>query len=161
MGEEVSELPTTARFRTVTTAVVVAVVWVGVVVWSVQPQSPDGYTAGAVSAAQDAVSATGTVLLVGQADLDGQLLFPYTTTALDDAQQATATAAQDLLAAPVPDADSMVIRQELVPLLVAAADEVTAVVTATSDGDQDTVRAALAALSPVRDQLDQFVQDNQ
>ena len=80
------------------------------------------------------MSATGTVLLVGQADLDGQLLSPYTATALDEAQQAAATAAQDLLAAPVPDADSLAVRQELVPLLVAASDGVTAVVTATSDG---------------------------
>ena len=146
--------------RAVSTVVVV-LAWVGVVVWSVLPPSPDGYLVGAVSAAQDAVSATGTVLLVGQADLDGQLLSPYTATALDDAQQAAATATQDLLAAPVPDADSAAIRQELLPMLVAASDGVTAVVTATSNQDQDAVRAALTALSPVRDQLDQFVQDKQ
>ena len=139
----------------------VVVLWVGVVVWSVLPPSPDGYVVGAVSAAQDAVSATGTVLLVGQADLDGQLLTPYTATAFDDAQQAAATAAQDLLAAAAPDADSLAVRQELVPLLVAASDGVTAVATATSNQDGDAVRAALAALSPVRDRLDQFVQDNQ
>jgi hypothetical protein len=147
--------------RAVVTTVGIVVAWVGVVVWSVLPPSPETYLAGAVSAAQDSVSATGTVLLVGPADLDDQLLPPYTDTALEDAQQAAATAAQDLLAAPVPDADSLVVRQELVPLLVAASDGVTAVVTASSEGDQDAVGAALATLTPVRDELDQFVQDNQ
>ena len=38
---------------------------------------------------------------------------------------------------------------------------VTCLATATSNQDGDAVRAALAALSPVRDRLDQFVQDNQ
>jgi hypothetical protein len=114
-----------------------------------------------VSSAQDAVSASGTVLLVGQADLDADLLSPYTATVLDEAQQAAATAAQDLLAAPVPDDSSQTVRQQLVPLLVAASDGVTAVQTATANGDQDAVLAALTALGPVRDQLDQFVRDNQ
>ena len=101
------------------------------------------------------------MLLVGRAELDDQLLPPYTATALDEAQQAAATAAQDLLAAPVPDADSLVVRLDLVPLLVAASDGITAVATASSEGDRDAVEAALAALVPVRDELDQFVQDNQ
>ena len=149
------------RTRTVVTVITVAAVWVGVVVWSVVPPSPDGYLVGAVSSAQDAVSATGTVLLVGQADLDADLLPPYTATVLDEAQQTTATAAQDLLAAPVPDDSSEEVRQELVPLLVAASNGVTAVGTATANGDQDAARAALTALGPVREQLDQFVQDNQ
>jgi len=35
------------------------------------------------------------------------------------------------------------------------------VATASSEGDQNAVEAALAALVPVRDELDQFVQDNQ
>jgi hypothetical protein len=139
----------------------IVVVWVGVVFWSLLPPSPEAYLVGAVSAAQDAVSATGTVLLVGQADLDGRLLPPYSNTALEDAQQAAATAAQDLLVAPVPDAQSQAVRQKLVPLLVAASDAVTAVVTASSAGHQDEVAAALVALTPVRDELDQFVQDNQ
>jgi hypothetical protein len=149
------------RARTAVTVVGVAVVWVGVVVWSVVPPSPDGYLVAAVSAAQDAVSASGTVLLVGQADLDADLLSPYTATVLDEAQQAAAAAAQDLLAAPVPDDSSQAVRQQLVPLLVAASDGVTAVGTATANGDQDAVLAALTALGPVRDQLDQFVRDNQ
>jgi hypothetical protein len=46
-------------------------------------------------------------------------------------------------------------------LLLAASDGVTAVGSATSNGDQDAERAALMALGPVREQLDQFVQDNQ
>ena len=143
------------------TTVGVVVVWAAVVVWSVLPPTPEAYLAEAVSAAQDAVSATGTVLLVGRADLDDQLLPPYTDTALEDAQQAAATAAQDLLAAPVPDADSLVVRLDLVPLLVTASDGITAVATASSEGDRDAVEAALAALVPVRGELDQFVQDNQ
>jgi hypothetical protein len=143
------------------TVITVAAVWVGVVVWSVVPPSPDGYLVGAVSSAQDAVSATGTVLLAGQADLDGHLLAPYTADALDQAQQAAATAAQDLLAAPVPDDSSQAVRRELVPLLVAASDGVTAVQTGTANGDDRAVRDALTALVPIRDQLDEFVQDNQ
>ena len=53
------------------------------------------------------------------------------------------------------------VRLDLVPLLVAASDGITAVATASSEGDRDAVEAALAALVPVRDELDQFVQDNQ
>jgi hypothetical protein len=143
------------------TVTAVAAAWVGVVVWSVLPPSPNGYLVGAVRSAQDAVSASGTVLLAGQADLDGQLLAPYAADAFDEAQQAAATAAQDLLAAPVPDQSSQDVRDELVPLLVAASDGVTAIQTANANGDQDAVRAALTALGPVRDQLDEFVQDNQ
>jgi hypothetical protein len=80
---------------------------------------------------------------------------------LDQAQQAAATAAQDLLAAPVPDDSSQAVRRELVPLLVAASDGVTAVQTGTANGDDRAVRDALTALVPIRDQLDEFVQDNQ
>jgi hypothetical protein len=81
--------------------------------------------------------------------------------ALDDAQQAAATAAQDLLAAPVPDDTSAAVREQLVPMLVAASDAVTAVQTAVTGGDEQAVQVAVDGLVPVRDELDQFVQDQQ
>ena len=61
----------------------------------------------------------------------------------------------------MPDASSAHVRQELLPLLVAASDGVTAVAAANTTNDEPGVRTALTALVPVRDRLDQFVQDNQ
>jgi hypothetical protein len=46
-------------------------------------------------------------------------------------------------------------------MLVAASDAVTAVQTAVTGGDEQAVQAAVDGLVPVRDELDQFVQDQQ
>jgi hypothetical protein len=145
----------------VRSVVVAGVVWAAALVWSVVPPTAQRYLDAAASAAQDSLSAAGTTLLVGQADLTARLLSPYTMVALDDAQQAAATAAQDVLAAPVPDDTSAAVREQLVPMLVAASDAVTAVQAAVTGGDEQALRAAVDGLVPVRDELDQFVQDQQ
>ena len=112
---------------------VLVVVWAALVVWSVLPPTAElsgaGGERGAGCGVRDRDGAAGRAGGPGR-----QVIPPYTATALDDAQQAAATAAQDLLAAPVPDTDSAAFRQELVPLLVAASDGVTAVVTAPPTG---------------------------
>lgn len=133
---------------------------IGMMVWSTWPTSEAGYRQILSSAAQDALSAAGTTQLVARAELAGDLIPPYTATTLDENREAVAAATQSVLAEAVPDESSADLRAELIPLLLAAADSITAVQAAIQDGDADGIRAASATLPPTLDQLDEFVQDN-
>jgi len=132
---------------------------VAVMVWSSWPVNPSGYRQVLSGAAQDALSASGTTMLVAQADGAGDLIGPYTATALDESREAVATATQSVLAEAVPDEASAQLRAELVPLLIAASDSIAAVQTAVEESDSAGVDEAAAMLTPIQDQLDRFVTD--
>lgn len=142
-------------------AVGAGVLWAATVAWSLLPPTAKSYEDLAGNSAQDALGATGTVLLVGQGELDGRLLPTFTANALADSAEAIATATQGLLAAPVPDDSSNELRSELIPLLLAASDGVTALQAALDDEDTNAAQAVLDGLAPVRDDLDEFVEDQQ
>jgi hypothetical protein len=135
-------------------------VWAAVVVWSTWPTNQAGYLENATSAAQDALSAAGTTLLVARADQRGDLVPPYTATTLDESREAAATATQLVLTEAVPDQASAELREQVVPLLVAASDAITQLQSAVEDGDEAGVRAASATLLPIRDRLEEFVQEH-
>jgi hypothetical protein len=132
---------------------------VAVMVWASWPVSPAGYRQVLSGAAQDALSAAGTAMLVAQANGAGDLVGPYTATALDENREAVATATQSVLAQAVPDEASAQLRAELIPLLIAASDSIAAVQSAVNEADPDQVNQAAATLAPIQDRLEQFVTD--
>lgn len=138
----------------------IGVALVAVMVWSAWPTSPSGYQQILNAAAQDALSASGTAMLVAQASVAGDLIGPYTATSLDETREAVATATQSVLAQAVPDEASAQLRAQLIPLLIAASDSLAAVDSAVQESDPDQVDRAAATLEPIMDQLDRFVQDN-
>jgi hypothetical protein len=134
--------------------------WLGLVVWSVWPVSPSGYVQQAVKVAEEAGSAVGTTIIPVAAELDGRLVPTLTSTLLDDAREAAATATEESLTVAPPDASAGQVRAELVPLLVGASNGITAVGSAVDDGDRIAMRAAADHLQTVQDDLDQFITDH-
>ena len=142
-------------------AVVAMVAWAAVVVWSVWPDDASSYAQVAVRSAQQTLSAAGSTLLIADADRSGRVIGTYAGVALDESRESAGTAAQEMLTAAVPDDASAELRMQVVPLLVAGSDGITAVQTALESGDADEIRVAVAALVPVRDALDEFVSEQQ
>ena len=138
----------------------VVLLWLAVVVWSVWPVSPSGYVQQAVKVAQDAGSAVGTTIITVGAELDGRLIPTLTSTTLDDAREAAATAAEQSLSAAPPDASTAQVRAELVPLLVRASDGITAAGSAVDAGDRIAMQTASDQLQAVQDDIDQFATDH-
>jgi hypothetical protein len=140
-------------------AVVVGLVLlVALAVPAMWPVDATAYRGTAVMAAQDSLSAVRTTALVADARLKGQIFAGYTSVMVDDARTATATAQGELAGSEVPDATSARLRDDLAPLLSASAAAVGDAGTALSAGDDTALRAVLARLTRVGDDLQAFVE---
>lgn len=138
---------------------VVGLLGLGVLVeW---PVSELSYRQDAAAAAEQVVSAAGTALLLGQACLNGDTLGPYLSLGLQTASTEAAGAVSGLLGQQLPGDRAAVIRDQLVPVLTGAASAIGSLTAATDAGDDDAVQAAIDTLTPLRDQLREFVVSNQ
>jgi hypothetical protein len=145
----------------VAVAAVAVTVLLGLGVLVEWPVSEEGYRQDAAAAAEQAVSAAGTALLLGQACLDGDTIAPYLSVGMDTAAADAATTVSGLLGEQLPGDRAAVIRDQLVPLLTGAASTISSLTAATDAGDDTAVQAAVDALIPLRDQLRAFVESNQ
>ena len=139
---------------------VLAVGWLGAAVLSGGRTTGTEYRGQAVQAATGALGAVRTARLAGTAQLDGRSVDKYTTTMLDDALADLSDAQQRLAAEPPPTGAGTRLRDQLVPLLTDADRRIGDLSRALDDGDDALVRAAVDALGPLGDRLDEFVRHN-
>jgi hypothetical protein len=136
---------------------VIALVWLALA-YCAGPPDPHGYRRTAVTSAQAALSAVRTVALAGSAHNGDRLFDPYFATVIDDEAGAVASALQQVSAETPPDAGTRRARDQLVPLLVQAGQEITDLDRAASRGDRAAVAAHVDRLHEVGDRLDDFVE---
>jgi hypothetical protein len=140
-------------------AVLVAA-WVLVGVASASGPDPHDFRKTAAKSARGALSAVRTARLSGQADLDGRVTDQFLDPVLENALEAVATAQQRLAEEPPPGPPEAGTRDELADLLGQAQRATTDLAAAVDDDDRPGVRAAVDALGPIGDGLDDFIQNH-
>jgi len=133
------------------TGAVLFVVLIGWAAASMWPVNASGYRDRIVAVADGSLSAVRTVEILADADQAGKVLPLYAHSVLDSARDHVATSQYDLATEPVSDADSASLRDELAPLLAAAATLLT----------DDTALTHPDELRQLGDQLQSFVERHQ
>src|SRR5438034_5591270 len=148
------------RRRVVLVVLLVLVVagWAAVAVGTGTGTDPLAFRQTVAKTAQGGLSAVRTAELAGQAQLDGKMFETTLSPILDNAVEGVATAQQELAGTPAPGAPELAVRDQLSRLLDAAARTVGALVAAFDRDDDAAARAAVAALGPLGDGLDDFLQ---
>jgi hypothetical protein len=148
------------RWRVVLVAVLALLVagWVALAVYTGGGTDPLAFRQAVAKTAQGGLSAVRTARLAGQAQLDGQMFETTLSPILDNAVEGVATAQEELAGTPAPGPPEVGIRDQLSRLLDAAARTVGALVAAFDRNDDAAARSAVAALGPLGDRLDDFLQ---
>lgn len=133
---------------------------VGVGLLTQWPPSAENYRQDAITAAQQTLDATGTAILLGTNDLDGNLLPPYLAEGLSTAQEEAATALEVLLEAEIPGPAAQAIRDQLQPTLTDASVTIGTLAAALDSDDTPGATKAIERLRPLHDELRRFVEDN-
>ena len=134
--------------------------WAGMAVLSSGPPSPTDYHTQVMQVAQGALGAVRTMRLTGQADLDGRAVSDYVSTVFEDGLTDLSDAQRRLAGDPPPTAELARLRDELAPLLVDAGHRAGDLAAAAERDDRQAMRAAVDALGPLGDRLDDFVNRN-
>jgi hypothetical protein len=125
------------------------------------PPSAESYRQEAIAAAQQTLDATGTAMLLGESDLEGDLLPMYLTEGLSTAQLEAATALEALLGAEIPDENAQAIRDQLQPVFTDATATIGTLAAALDADDTERAATAISRLRPLHETLRRFVQDNE
>lgn len=137
-------------------AALTVVVVLGALLAYVNRPTPRNYESTAAQAATGGLAAVRTVRLAGFASLDGRTLDPYLSVVLGESADQVAFAQRRLSEQQPPDDASRHLRDQLAPLLAAAARLVGDAALAADKGDDTALRRAIEALGPVGDRLDDF-----
>jgi hypothetical protein len=146
------------RIGLVVVAVLVVAGWVGLAFHLSSGTDPQAFQQAVAKTAQGALSAVRTAELAGQAQLSGRMFQTTLSPILDNAVQGVATAQQELAGTPAADAGQTAVRDQLARLLDGSARTIGALVAAFDRDDDAAARSAVAALGPLGDQLDDFLQ---
>jgi len=138
--------------------VLVVAAWVGLAFQLSSGTDPHAFRQTVAKTAQGALSAVRSARLAGQAQLDGRMFDTTLSPVLDNAVRGVATAQEELASTPAADPGQAAVRDQLAGLLDAAARTVGALVAAFDRNDDGAARAAVTALGPLGDRLDDFLQ---
>jgi hypothetical protein len=132
--------------------------WVGLALATGGGTDPQAFRQAVAKTTQGALSAVRTAQLAGQARLSGKLLDTALAPILDNSVRGVATAQEELAGTPPADSGQVAVRDQLVGLLDQAARTVDGLVAAFDRGDDSAARAAVGALGPLGDRLDDFLE---
>ena len=138
--------------------VLVAAGWVALAFQTSSGTDPQAFQQVVARTSQGALSAVRTAELAGQAQLDGRMFQTTLSPILDNAVRGVATAQEELAGTPAADPSQAAVRDQLAGLLDGSARTVGALVAAFDRDDEDAARSAVAALGPLGDRLDDFLQ---
>ena len=138
-------------------AAALLLLWAGFAYDVTRPADAKAYRRTAVQVAESLHDGVRTGWLVGRAELDGRVVGTYTQAAFGDATDGVAGASKQFATEAPPDAASATLRDQLSPLVSAAARDLA---DAQQAGDDARLRAAVAALDRLADRLDDFIEAN-